>query len=394
MARANEPIRILASSEAVPLISKQFTRRGMLGFTVAVGATAALAACTPGSSADPSAQATGGALEDKLSIFSWGDYDAPEVLSGFTSEQGPTIVMDSFSSNEEMISKLVAAKGTSGYDIIVPTGVYIPQMIENGLLVKLNLDLIPNIKYMDKAFLGQNWDPGNDYSICKAWGTTGFVYDKTVISRELTTWSDFIDAAKNEASGKTSVLDDPGDMTGIYFWANGIDWNTTDIANLDAAEKFLVEELAPHISSFDSYPGGQAIPQASQVLMQSYNGDARLGIINSPEPDRWQWVLGAPQTELWMDNWAIATGAPHPEAAHAFINFVLTPENALAELDYIGYHTGAIDIEETARDEGLEMLDLMFFTPEQLSTMNNGDVNEAQERRVDIWNKAKAAAGA
>ncbi|MGV8970303.1 MAG: polyamine ABC transporter substrate-binding protein [Microbacteriaceae bacterium] len=394
MAPASEPIRILASSEAVPIISKQFTRRGMLGFSIAVGATAALAACTPAGSGSPATQASGGPLEDKLSIFSWGDYDAPEVLSGFTSEQGPTIVMDSFSSNEEMISKLVAAKGTSGYDIIVPTGVFIPQMIENGLLVKLNLDLIPNIKYMDKAFLGQDWDPGNNYSICKAWGTTGFVYDKTVISRELTTWTDFVDAAQNEASGKTSVLDDPGDIVGIYFWANGIDWNTTDAAELDAAEKFVVEELAPHISAFDSYPGGQAIPQASQVLMQSYNGDARLGIINSPDPDRWQWVLGAPQTELWMDNWAIATGAPHPEAAHAFINYVLTPENALAELDYIGYSTGAVDIEGVAQAEGLEMLDLVFFTPEQIATMNNGDVNEAQERRVDIWNKAKAAAGA
>ncbi|MBC3734951.1 spermidine/putrescine ABC transporter substrate-binding protein, partial [Bacillus pumilus] len=79
----------------------------------------------------------------------------------------------------------------------------------NGLLSKLNLDLIPNIEYMDPAYLGRAWDPTNDYSICKAWGTTGFVYDKTVITRELTTWADFLDAAQNEASGKTSVLDDP-----------------------------------------------------------------------------------------------------------------------------------------------------------------------------------------
>lgn len=394
MASAPEPIRILASADAVPLISKEFTRRGLLGLTIAAGATAALAACSPGGSGAPSANASGGPLENKLSIFSWGDYDPPEVLTAFTKDVGPTIVMDSFSSNEEMISKLVAAKGTSGYDIIVPTGVFIPQMIQNNLLVKLNLDLIPNLKYMDKAFLGQNWDPGNNYSICKAWGTTGFVYDKTVITRELTTWNDFIDAAQNEASGKTSVLDDPGDLTAIYFWANGIDWNTTKAADLDAAEKFIVEQLAPHISAFDSYPGGQAIPQASQVLMQSYNGDSRLGIINSPDPTRWQWVLGAPKTELWMDNWAIAAGAPHPEAAHAFINYVLTPENALAELNYIGYSTGASDIEEKARAAGFEMLDFVFFTPEQLATMSNGDVNEAQERRVNIWNKAKAAAGA
>ncbi|MBX3194173.1 MAG: extracellular solute-binding protein [Microbacteriaceae bacterium] len=385
-------IRILAPRSAAPYIAREISRRRFLELAGVVGVTGALAACAP--TVKPSTQATGGPVEGELSIYSWGDYDAPEVLEAFTSELGPTITMDAFNSNEEMIAKLTTSKGTSGYDIVVPTGVFIPGMAQNGLLSKLNLDLIPNIQHMDPAFLGQDWDPNNEYSICKAWGTTGFVYDKTVISRELTTWADFIDAAQNEASGKTSVLDDPAEITGIYFWANGIDWNTTDPDDLDAAEKFAVEELAPHISRFDSYPGGEAIPQASQVLMQVWNGDARIGILNSPDPDRWQWVLGAPKTELWMDNWAIAAGAPHPEAAHAFINYVLTPENALAELDYIGYHTGEAGIEEAARDAELEMLDLVFFTPEQIATMVNGEVTEAQARIVDIWNKTKAAASA
>lgn len=385
-------IRILAPRSAAPYIARELSRRRFLELAGVVGFTGALAACAP--TVKPSTQATGGPVESELSIYSWGDYDAPEVLESFTSSFGTTITMDAFNSNEEMIAKLTTSKGTSGYDLVVPTGVFIPGMAQNGLLSKLNLDLIPNIEHMDPAFLAQDWDPDNEYSICKAWGTTGFVYDKTVISRELKTWSDFIDAAQNEASGKTSVLDDPAEITGIYFWANGIDWNTTDPDHLDAAEKFAVEELAPHISRFDSYPGGEAIPQASQVLMQVWNGDARIGILNSPDPDRWQWVLGAPATELWMDNWAIAAGAPHPEAAHAFINYVLTPENQLLQLDYIGYHTGAAGIEDAARDAGLELLDMVFFTPEQIATMHNGEVTEAQARIVDIWNKTKAAASA
>jgi len=385
-------IRILAPRSAAPYIARELSRRRFLELAGVVGVTGALAACAP--TVKPSTQATGGPVESELSIYSWGDYDAPEVLESFTSSFGTTITMDAFNSNEEMIAKLTTSKGTSGYDLVVPTGVFIPGMAQNGLLSKLNLDLIPNIEHMDPVFLAQDWDPDNEYSICKAWGTTGFVYDKTVISRELKTWSDFIDAAQNEASGKTSVLDDPAEITGIYFWANGIDWNTTDPDHLDAAEKFAVEELAPHISRFDSYPGGEAIPQASQVLMQVWNGDARIGILNSPDPDRWQWVLGAPATELWMDNWAIAAGAPHPEAAHAFINYVLTPENQLLQLDYIGYHTGAAGIEDAARDAGLELLDMVFFTPEQIATMHNGEVTEAQARIVDIWNKTKAAASA
>lgn len=395
MAEKSTPIRILASTAQVPILQRAIDRRRFLGFAAAAGGTALLAACSsPGGGTSSAPVATGGELEGSLSIYTWGDYDSPEVVDSFTADFGPKVTFDSYGSNEELIAKLVAAKGTSGYDIIVPTGAFIPQMIENGIIQKLNKDLLPNLEHMDPAFLGRSWDPENDYSICKAWGTTGFVYDKTVITRELKDWNDFLDAAQNEASGKVSVLDDPAEVTGLYYWANDIDWNTTDENHLAACEDYIVNTLAPHISAFDSYPGGQAIPQASQVLIQAWNGDARIGILESPDPDRWQWVLGSPATELWMDNWAIPVGAPHPEAAHAFIDWTMVPDNQLLQVDYIGYHTGAAGIEEAATGAGLEMLDLVFFTPEQISTMHDGVVNEAQQTNVDIWNKAKAAAGA
>jgi spermidine/putrescine transport system substrate-binding protein len=105
-------------------------------------------------------------------------------------------------------------------------------------------------------------------------------------------------------------------------------------------------------------------------------------------------VLPGPITELWMDNWAIAEGAPHPEAAHAFIDWSMTPDNLLLNLDYIGYNVGGKDMEQAAEDAGLEMLDLMFFTPEQLSSMKEQVLNDSQSRRVEIWNEMKAAAGA
>ena len=392
---SDQPVRILASHQASAIIRREVSRRRLLTFSAAAASAAALAACAP---VDPQAggapAATGGPLADNLNIYTWGDYDDPSVLETFTAQLGPQITLDSYGSNEEMIAKLIAARGTSGYDIVVPTGVFIPQMIENGLLEQLNLDLLPNLRYMDEAYLAQDWDPQNQYSICKAWGTTGFVYDTTVISRDLQTWDDFLDAAQNEASGRTTVLDDPKELVGVYFWANGIDWNTTDPADLDAAEAYLTQTLAPHVSAFDSYPGGSAIPTGSQVLMHAWNGDARLGILNSPEPDRWAWRLGGPTTQLWMDNWAIAQGAQNVEAAHAFINYTMTPENQLVQLDYIGYHTGAAGIEAAAAAEELPMLDLVFFSPEQLATMKNGALNEAQDRIVAIWNAMKAAAGA
>ncbi len=141
-------------------------------------------------------------------------------------------------------------------------------------------------------------------------------------------------------------------------------------------------------------PSDLTLTQAQQMLMQVWNGDARLGIEESDDPDRWVWRLGSPDTELWMDNWAIAAGAPSPEAAHAFINFIMDPEISLRELDYNGYHTGATGIEEAANAEGMDMLDLVFFSPEQIETMHTQILGEQQQRIVDIWNKTKAAAGA
>jgi spermidine/putrescine transport system substrate-binding protein len=393
MTESRNPLRILAPEGSAPAIMRELSRRRFLSFAAIAGGATVLAACSPGGSGSPAPQATGGTLEDSLSVYTWGDYDSPDVVSAFTSELGPKVTLDSYASNEELIAKLIAAKGTSGYDIVVPTGVFIPQMIENGLLTKFNKDLLPNMTNIDPAYLGRAWDPGNDYSVCKAWGTTGFVYDKTVITRELTTWADFFDAAQNEASGKTSMSDDPAGVLGSYFWANDMDWNTEDPDELEAARAFLIEEIAPHISAFDSYPS-TAIVQGSQVLMQSWNGEARLGIGESSEPDRWQWVLPGPITELWMDNWAIAAGAPHPEAAHAFIDFSMSPESLALNLDYIGYNVGGKDMEAAAVEGGLDYTDLIFFTPEQLETMREQELNDSQTVRVEIYNEMKAAAGA
>jgi spermidine/putrescine transport system substrate-binding protein len=389
MPGSRTPLKILAPQESIPTIARELSRRRFLGFAALAGGTAFLAACSPGGSGSPAPQATGGDLEGSVSVYTWGDYDSPDVVAAFSDELGPNVTLDSYSSNEELIAKLVAAQGTSGYDIVVPTGVFVPQMIENGLLMKFNKDLVPNMSNIDAAYLGRAWDPGNEYSVCKAWGTTGFVYDKTVITRELATWADFFDAARNEASGRTSMLDDPAGTLGSYFWANDMDWNTQDQGELDAAREFLVSEIATNISAFDSYPS-TAIVQGSQVLMQSWNGEARLGIQESSEPERWQWVLPGPLTELWMDNWAIAEGAPNPEAAHAFINFSLSEESLALNLDYIGYNVGGKDVDTSA----VELSEFIFFTPEQLETMREQELNDSQTVRVEIHNEMKAAAGA
>ncbi|AXI81600.1 spermidine/putrescine ABC transporter substrate-binding protein [Peterkaempfera bronchialis] len=335
-----------------------------------------------------------GSSGSKLRAYSWSAYDDPKVLSAFTKKYGPKVVVDSYSSNEEMIAKLVAAKGTSGYDIVIPTGVFVPQMAANGLLQELDHSKLPNLANLGKGYQNQEWDRGNKYTVTKYWGTTGFVYDTRVIKRDLKTWDDFFDAAMHEASGKTSLVDDPGEICAMLCFARGWHQSTTDKAQLDQIESFLIDKLAPHIAAFDSSPGSSAIPQGTHALMHCWNGDARRGILASSEQDRWKWVLPGPKTNLWMDNWAIVKGSPNADAAHELIDYVLDPAVAIKQVEFVGYGTGVNGTEEEAKRLKLELIDMISPSAEQLATMYTGVINKGQERRMAIVNRMKAEAGA
>jgi spermidine/putrescine transport system substrate-binding protein len=391
-----EPIKILASEAT----AKRISRRAFLSGSsvMVVGGSILLTACgsdTTSPAAGPTGgtgTATNGPIEDQLNFYHWAAYDDPKLFKKFTEETEAKTQIDIYASNEEAIAKLTAQAGTAGYDIVVPTGVYIPQMVSLGLLEPMDVTRIPNFANLEDAYKDQPWDPGNGYSVCKDWGSTGWIYDSQAISSPINTWQDFIDVAKGEASGKTSVLDAPNDLVGLYFWSVNGDWNTTDEAELDACEAALLD-LAPHIKSFDSYPG-EAITGGSYALSQVWNGDARAGILGADDPERFVWGLGAPITELWMDNWCLVKGIQHPNAAYAWINFILDPDNSLTDMAFHGYNTGIKGVQDKAEAEGLERLDIIFFTDEQVATFRAGEVNESQQRQIDIWNKCKAAAGA
>ncbi len=301
------------------------------------------------------------------------------------------ITIDVYNSNEEAIAKLEAAKGTSGYDMVVPSGPYIPQMVAKGLLEALDLSRIPNLKNLQAAYTNQPFDPKNKYSVCKDFGSTGWIYDNTVIKKPITSWSDFITAAQNEGSGQTSVLDAAPDVCGIYFWANGIDWNTEDPAELDACEDVIVNQLAPHIKAFNSYPGIE-LAQGNYVLSQVFNGDARQGLLSVDDPSKYTWAFGAPKSEIWMDNWCILKDAKNADAAYNFINFILDPKNSATDLAFHGYDTGVTGVRDLLPSD-TKFLDMVFLTPQLLTTLVPGEVNNAQDKQVEILDKAKAKAG-
>lgn len=358
------------------------SRRRFLGVSGgALAGFALLGAC----GTDDEESGTGSGGGGRLNLYTWAEYSDPANLDAFGD-----VTVDVFDSNEQAIAKLELAKGSSGYDVVVPTGVFVPQMVQKGLLQELDHSKIPNMERLDPAYLDQSWDPGNRHTVLKNIGTTGYVYDTAVIEDELEGWAGFFEAAaRPEVSGKVSVLGAPGDVTGMWFWREGIDWTTTDPAHLDAAEEGLLRELVPHVRAFDSYPS-TGLLEGSYVLSQAWNGDARIAVVEDPE--RYRWVLGGPKTEIWADTWAIVEGARNVDAAHAFIDHMLDPEVSAAELEYHGYPTGVLGVEDLLPDD-LPGRELIFLTEEEQERLVPGAVNEAQDRIVEIYNRLEAAAG-
>src|SRR6266496_3750172 len=220
---ADEDLRILVSRAAID-------RRGFLGVGAVGLAGLALAACGGGGEGNGRTQVTAPTvakaptdLHGTLNIYTWADYQNPANVKNFQKANNNIgVKIDIYDSNEAAIAKLSAAGANAGYDIVVPTGVFIPQMVAKGLLAPLDKSKLPNFANLEPTYLNQPWDPGNKYSVVKDWGSTGYVYDSSVYSGSPTDWAGFFEAAKAKGvSGKVTVLDAPGDVTGIVFWREG-----------------------------------------------------------------------------------------------------------------------------------------------------------------------------
>jgi putrescine transport system substrate-binding protein len=177
------------------------------------------------------------------------------------------------------------------------------------------------------------------------------------------------------------VLDSPGEVIGAALKMRGHSYNATDAASLAQAQADLLR-LKPHLRAFETnYRPLLATGEACLAL--GWNGDAAaLNAQGVPV----QYVVPAEGSQIWEDDWAIAAAAPHPEAAHAFLNFVLRPEVAAQETRYTGYATGnraALAL----LDERVRADPSIYPPPEVLQKLEAGMPldPEGQRRREAVW---------
>jgi spermidine/putrescine transport system substrate-binding protein len=356
------------------------SRRGLLRGAAALGAGAAATRFGLG-------YAQAADVESQLNMMGWADYISPDNIAAWETANSSKLVYDSYASNDEMYSKLQLAEGNSGYDLGMNTDFMIALLIKSGLINKYDKSLVANAANVRPEIANPDFDPGNEYTLPKSWGSEGFIYDKSVITREMTTWADFLAAIREEASGKVSLLDDPLAIAPI-FWSKGISWNTTDEAAIKDTEA-AVEGLGKHIKTFNSYPV-QDVASGTVVLAQIWNGNARQSIDQSGN-ENLVFVYPGPISEAWLDSYHLPVGGKNLKAAHSWINFVLDPKVAAQEITYTGFLspvTGA----EGHLDAKVASDPLIFPPAEVMKRNERTERNETYDRRIQILTKFKAAA--
>ncbi|CAN5875812.1 spermidine/putrescine ABC transporter substrate-binding protein [soil metagenome] len=351
-----------------------------------------LSACAPEASEDTGSTETtaadpgnGGDLGDTLNIATWPNYHDEATIAAFTAETGVNVNINVFGSTEEMEALLRA--GNSGLDIVVPTHYAVPGWIEDGLIEELDYAKMgnPDLSNWNEAFVDADFDPGNVYSIPKNWGTIGIIYAPDA-GDPVTSWTDFFDRASGELSNRTLIVDHQISTIGSAAVALGYDLNTTDPDELAEIEAMLID-LKPSLwaISSDVQP---PLRNGDTWSSMAWTGDGVQVVRDNPE---YVYVIPDDGGELWVDNWTVAADAPHKDAAYAFLEFILRPENSAADTEFILFPHANPAVLELLSDE---VANNEVIYPEQEAinrmTLSSAEAYNSQER-AEMWARVKSS---
>ncbi|KJK05857.1 MULTISPECIES: extracellular solute-binding protein [Pseudomonas] len=276
------------------------------------------------------------AEEKVLNLYSWADYVAPEVLQRFEKESGYKVRYDTFDTTEVLETKLLT--GGSGYDVVVPSSSLLARALAAGALQPLQAQQMPGYSNLDKDLLAKlaEVDPGNQYAVPYTWGTLGLgmnleavrqrVGDAPLDSLDLLFKPEY--ASKLKDCG-IAMSDSPQEVIGVALHYLGKDPYSRNKDDLAAAQA-LLQQLQPSVSYVANGRQINDLANGSVCLALTYNGDAAMAADQARQADKpYQVVYRIPRegTIIWQDNLAIPKDAPHPEAAKAFIAFMLRPDS-------------------------------------------------------------------
>ncbi|HFI0352693.1 TPA: ABC transporter substrate-binding protein [Streptococcus suis] len=284
---------------------------------------------------------------DKLVIYNWGDYIDPELLEEFTAETGIQVDYQTFDSNESMYTKI--KQGGTTYDLTIPSEYMISKMTEENMLIKLDKSKIEGLENIDPQFMGLSFDKNNDYSIPYFWGTLGIVYNETMVDNPPQEWEDLW---SEEYRDNIMLIDGVREVMGFGLQSLGHSLNSRNPAEIEKAAEHLYN-LTPNVKAIVADEIKGYMIQDAAAIAVSFSGEASEMLDGN---ENLRYVVPSKGSNLWFDNMVIPKTAKNLEGAYAFMSFMLRPENALRNAEYVGYSTPipaakAMLDEETQNDE-------------------------------------------
>lgn len=361
-----------------------------------------LAACGGGSG--DSAGGDGGQV---VNVYNWSDYVAEDTIDGFEQSTGIDVNYDVYSENETLEAKLTA--GGAGYDVVFPSArPFAQRQIATGLYMPLDKTKLPNLQHLDPDIMEglADIDPGNRYVVPYMWGTTGLGVNVAQVraalgpDAPLDSWDLLFDPANAEslASCGITVLDDDQEAFGAALIWMGRDPNAGSADEIEAVRQAYAA-IRPYIRTFNNAEYKDALANGDACLVMGYSGDigqardvAAEAAENTgnPAPDI-RYVIPKEGAIRWMDVIAIPADARNPDAAHAFINYLMEPEVIADITDYVAYANAntaadALIDPEIAADEGV-------YPPEEVRARLVDPVSlpeDVQRQRVRAWTQIKS----
>ena len=318
-----------------------------------------------------------------LHIYTWSDYFDSEVLSDFEDRFKCRVSIDYFDSNEAMYAKLKAGGG--GYDIITPSSYMSAIMYRQNMLLELDHSLIPNLENMDKSFIALTEDPEMRFSIPYTRTVSGVGYDsKRVKPEHLGGWDIFGNAAY---SRRMTMLNDMRETVGAALKHLGHSLNTTDEKELAEAAEVL-KKWKKNLAKFDVDEAKIGLGAGEFLVIHGYNGDVALIMEENPDIS---FYIPREGSSIASDDFVVAEGSPDKELAHAFINYMLDPDVAVANMESIRYfmpNPKAVDmLSEELRDN--PAFNVPDDTVEKCEVIR--DLGADNERYIKVWDAVKAS---
>lgn len=350
------------------------------------GSLALLSGCGQAASSSESASsaAASAAGDTQLNLYTWEGMFPQEVLDGFTAETGIQINYSSFDTDETMLAKLEAAKG-GDYDLVIADDYIVETAISEGLVAKLDKTKLSNLGNVNPIYQGQFFDPEDAYTVPYGAGVQTIVYDPTLVEKPITCYADLWDESLKD---NLAVIGNYRVVDGMALKVLGESYNTEDPAVLEQAKAKLLE-LAPNIRLIKDANTQDDLLSGEVGAAVMYTSQVTTACLANPDL---QVVYPTEGVGFGIMAQFIPSNAPHSDAAHAFIDYILRPEVAKSCFEWMGYYCT-----NKAADSLIDPAYRSFLTlPEDFDGKTEMIQNvsaETEEIHAQMWTEFKAACG-